>query len=73
VIHGRSNITTKPRMFSLIGHEQVQYGFVNMLKHFVECVIEGKEPLSTGDFGREVLRVVFAGYESHRKGKTISL
>jgi len=53
--------------------EKVQYGFVNMLQHFVNCIIEEREPLSTGKFGKEVLKVVFAGYESHKKGKAISL
>ncbi|MCD6537678.1 Gfo/Idh/MocA family oxidoreductase [Candidatus Bathyarchaeota archaeon] len=47
--------------------ENYQYGFCNMLSHFVTCILEDKEPLSTGEFGRDVLRVIFAGYESNRK------
>jgi len=47
--------------------ENYQYGFCNMLRHFVTCILEDKKPLSTGEFGREVLRVISAGYESSRK------
>jgi myo-inositol 2-dehydrogenase/D-chiro-inositol 1-dehydrogenase len=53
--------------------EKSHYGFVNMLKHFVDCLVEDKKPISTGDFGKDVLEVVFAGYESHEKGKAIIL
>ncbi|HIE13700.1 TPA: Gfo/Idh/MocA family oxidoreductase [Candidatus Bathyarchaeota archaeon] len=53
--------------------ERYQYGFANMVRHFVECIVEDKEPLSTGSFGREVLRVIFAGYESHEKKKAVNL
>jgi len=53
--------------------ENYQYGFINMLRHFVTCIIEDKEPISTGEFGREVLRVVSAGYESSRKKIAVAL
>ena len=53
--------------------ENYQYGFCNMLRHFVTCVLEDKEPLSTGRFGAEVLRVVSAGYESSRRKAAIAL
>jgi len=53
--------------------ENYQYGFHNMLRHFVTCILEDKEPMSTGEFGREVLRVVSAGYESSRKKMAVAL
>jgi len=53
--------------------EKLHYGFVNMLRHFVDCLVEDKKPISTGDFGKDVLEVVFAGYESHEKGKAVIL
>ena len=53
--------------------ENIQYGFYNMTRHFVDCILGDKEPISTGEFGREVLRVVFAGYESNEKGKAVKL
>ena len=53
--------------------EAAQYGFHGMLRHFVDCVSEEREPTSTGAFGREVLRVVFAGYESYDRKAAVSL
>ena len=53
--------------------ENYQYGFCNMLRHFVTCILEDKEPLSTGEFGREVLKVVSAGYESSRRKIAVAL
>jgi len=53
--------------------ENYQYGFCNMVRHFVTCILEDKEPISTGEFGREVLRVVSAGYESSRKKIAVAL
>ena len=58
---------------SPIVDEKVQNGMCNMLRHFTRCVQEDKEPMSTGVFGREVLRVVFAGYESDKKRAAINL
>ncbi|RJS85541.1 gfo/Idh/MocA family oxidoreductase [Candidatus Bathyarchaeota archaeon] len=53
--------------------ENYQYGFCNMLHHFVTCILVDKEPLSTGRFGAEVLRVVSAGYESSRRKAAVAL
>lgn len=53
--------------------ERYQYGFANMVRHFVESILKDEEPLSTGAFGREVLRVIFAGYESHEKKAAVNL
>ncbi|KYH42312.1 MAG: oxidoreductase [Candidatus Bathyarchaeota archaeon B63] len=47
--------------------ENYQYGFRNMLRHFVTSIQKDEEPISNGEFGRDVLRVVSAGYESNRK------
>jgi len=53
--------------------ERTHYGFTNMLRHFAQCIIEEEEPISTGVFGKDVLRVVFAGYESHEKRASVTL
>lgn len=53
--------------------EKTHYGFCNMLHHFVRCILKDEEPLSTGEFGREVLRVIFAGYESNKKKTAVML
>lgn len=53
--------------------ETVQYGFKRMLRHFTRCVSEGLEAMSDGAFGREVLRVIFAGYESYKRKAAVNL
>ena len=53
--------------------ETVQYGFTSMLRHFTRCISEGREPMSDGAFGREVLRVIFAGYESYDRKAAVDL
>jgi len=53
--------------------ERQHYGFSNMLRHFFTSIAQDKEPSSTGEFGRDVLRVVFAGYESSEKKTAISI
>ncbi|OYT49060.1 oxidoreductase [Candidatus Bathyarchaeota archaeon ex4484_231] len=53
--------------------ENVHYGFCNMVSHFVNCILKDEEPRSTGEFGREVLRVIFAGYESNRKRTAVTV
>ena len=53
--------------------ERVQFGFLDMLNHFVQVVLGRKELESTGEFGRDVLRVIFAGYESTRLSKAVEL
>jgi predicted dehydrogenase len=58
---------------SPVVEEKIHFGFCSMLRHFASCILENKEPLSTGDFGRDVLRIVFAGYESKRKKTAITL
>ncbi len=58
---------------SPVTDEKVHYGFSNMLREFVRCIVEDEEPMSTGEFGREVLEAVFAGYESSRKKTAVTL
>ena len=53
--------------------EKTHYGFCNMVRHFSDCILEDKEPLSDGKFGKEVLKVIFAGYESNKKKTSINL
>jgi len=45
--------------------EKTQYGYMNMLRHFTDCISNELKPDSDGAFGREVLKVVFAGYTSY--------
>lgn len=43
------------------------------LQHFVDCAREDREPLETGADGREVLRILYAAYESAATGRRVAL
>jgi predicted dehydrogenase len=49
------------------------YGFVQEMAHFVDCVTHDKQPLVTGEDGRAVLEAIFAAYESAGTGRKILL
>ncbi|TAK22810.1 MAG: Gfo/Idh/MocA family oxidoreductase [Chloroflexota bacterium] len=42
-------------------------------RHFVECIREDKPVISNGQFGRNVLEVLMAGYQSGRERRAIPL
>jgi predicted dehydrogenase len=48
-------------------------GYPHELRHFLECVREGKTPLVTGQDGRAVLEMLYAAYASARTGQKVSL
>jgi predicted dehydrogenase len=41
--------------------------------HFLDCIVNGSEPLVTADDAREAQRIVEAAYESAKKGMKVSL
>jgi predicted dehydrogenase len=45
------------------------YGFVQEMAHFVDCVKHDKQPIVTGDDARVVMEVIFAAYESAGTGR----
>lgn len=49
------------------------YGFPQEMAHFVECVLENRQPLETGEDGKAVLEILFAAYESAATGRRITL
>jgi predicted dehydrogenase len=49
------------------------YGFVQEMAHFVDCVKHDKQPLVTGDDAKVVLEVLFAAYRSAGTGQKVSL
>ncbi|MBC8232673.1 Gfo/Idh/MocA family oxidoreductase [bacterium] len=55
--------------------EKWSLGYPNEIAHFVECLIENKEPIfgSDGKGGRDALQIVMAGYESAQMGKAVML
>jgi myo-inositol 2-dehydrogenase/D-chiro-inositol 1-dehydrogenase len=53
--------------------EAWNYGFPQEMQHFIDCIRDGKEPMESGEDGREVLRILFAAYESAATGRRIAL
>jgi predicted dehydrogenase len=51
--------------------ESWNYGFPQELDHFIECVKYDEQPLETGEDGRAVLEILFAGYESAATGRKL--
>jgi myo-inositol 2-dehydrogenase / D-chiro-inositol 1-dehydrogenase len=51
--------------------EAWNYGFPQELEYFISCVKNDQEAVETGDDGRAVLEILFAGYESAASGKKI--
>jgi myo-inositol 2-dehydrogenase/D-chiro-inositol 1-dehydrogenase len=49
------------------------YGFVQEMAHFVDCVKNDKQPLVSGDDARAVLEVIFAAYQSAGTGRKVTL
>ena len=49
------------------------YGFVQEMAHFVDCVKNDKKPLVTGDDARAVLEVLFAAYASAGTGRKVTM
>lgn len=49
------------------------YGFVQEMAHFVDCVKNDKQPLVTGEDARAVMEVLFAAYESAGTGRRVNL
>ena len=53
--------------------ELYNYGFPQEMQHFARCVRGKEEPQATGEDGRVVQEVLYAGYKSAGQGKKIEL
>jgi predicted dehydrogenase len=53
--------------------EAFNQGYPQELRHFIECVRTGREPVITGDDGRAVLEIMMAAYRSARTGARVKL
>lgn len=49
------------------------YGFVQEMEHFVDCVRHDRQPLVSGEDARAVMEVLFAAYESAGTGRKVRL
>jgi predicted dehydrogenase len=47
--------------------------FRNEVEHFVDCVLNDKQPKVTGEDGRAVLKIALAAYKSVKTGKVIEV
>ncbi len=62
--------STKGYTFTM--YEEIwNYGFPQEMAHFVRCVRGKERPIETGEDGREVLKIIYAAYESAGAGKRI--
>jgi len=53
--------------------EEWLLGYPQEIRDFVEAVIEDRPPVSDGRFGLEVVRVIYAAYQSAEEGRRIDL
>ncbi len=63
--------TTKGYSFTMF-EENWNYGFPQELQHFVNCVSGEETPRETGEDGREVLKILYAAYQSAGEGRKIA-
>jgi myo-inositol 2-dehydrogenase / D-chiro-inositol 1-dehydrogenase len=51
--------------------EEWNYGFPQEMQHFVNVVLGKEQPIETGEDGMEVLKVIYAAYQSAGEGRRI--
>jgi myo-inositol 2-dehydrogenase / D-chiro-inositol 1-dehydrogenase len=51
--------------------ENWNYGFPQEMQHFINCVLGKETPRETGEDGREVLKIMYAAYQSAGEGRKI--
>ncbi len=51
--------------------EEWNYGFPQEMQHFVNVVLGKEEPIETGEDGMEVLKIIYAAYQSAGEGRRI--
>lgn len=52
---------------------QYENSVARTVEHFVDCVMDDKEPVVTGEDGKAAMKIVLAGYLSAKLGKTVKL
>jgi predicted dehydrogenase len=60
--------TTKGWTFP-IPEESWSFGYPQEIRHFINCIIQNKKPLTDGKFGQKILRIVDAMYKSSKTKK----
>jgi predicted dehydrogenase len=54
-------------------NEHWMLGYPQEMRDFVEAVAYDRQPLSTGELGREVVQVIYAAYRSAEEGRRVDL
>jgi predicted dehydrogenase len=74
-IFGKGNfLYLQPHGGDAVRHElKAENGFVGEIKHFVECIEEGKTPEQGLREGITVLKVILGGYQSEREKRVIAI
>jgi myo-inositol 2-dehydrogenase/D-chiro-inositol 1-dehydrogenase len=62
--------TTRGYTFTMFD-EIWNYGFPQEMQHFVNCVLGKETCMETGEDGREVLKIIYAAYQSAGEGRKI--
>ncbi len=62
--------TTRGYTFTMF-EEAWNYGFPQEMQHFVNCALGAETPMETGEDGREVLKILYAAYQSAGEGRRI--
>ncbi len=42
-------------------------------EHFIDCILEDREPMATGGHGLEVMRILDAIYQSAKEGREVTI
>jgi len=73
VVYTKKEIPELMRGWNILPLPQEEDLYFERIKHFVECIREDKEPLVTGEDGRDALEVIQAAYISAKEGRPIEL
>ena len=62
----------------LLGHSGMgvherNHGFRQEMEHLVDCVLNDRQPLVTGEDGRAALEIIMGAYESAATGRRVEL
>jgi predicted dehydrogenase len=48
------------------------HGYADIM-HLIDCILEGKDPIPSGEHARHVIGIIEKAYQSAREGRTIEL
>jgi predicted dehydrogenase len=48
------------------------HGYADLM-HFIDCILEGRDPIPSGEHARHVVEIIEKAYQSAREGRTLEL